>query len=761
MSSSISPRGAIVALTASGVTVLVDVTEGCLPAVVHWGAELPALDEPAARALAEASVPVLASNAVAAPPRPALLPEHSSGWTGQPGLRGSFGGSVWSPRFLTRTVQLGGEPVRGFAHPPGGVLDVTAVDDSDRLRLDLTLELLDGGLLRTRASLTNLATDTYALEGLFLALPIPGEARELLDFAGAHNYERVPQRRPLHTGAHVRDNHKGRTGADSAYVLHAGTPGFGFADGEIWAVHTAWSGNHRHYAERVFTGEQLLGGGELLLPGEVRLAPGGSYQSPWLYAAYGVGLDATARRFHTHVRSRAPKVSTERPVTLNVWEAVYFNHDLDHLTRLAERAAAVGVERYVLDDGWFGSRRDDTSGLGDWVVSKDVWPAGLHPLVDRVRALGMQFGLWFEPEMVSPDSDLARAHPDWIMSARAELPVPSRKQQVLNLTVPGAYEHVRGQILALLAEYKIDYIKWDHNRDLIEAGSQLDEGRPAVHAQTLAFYRLLDDIRAAFPTVEIESCSSGGARVDLGVLERTDRVWPSDNIDPHDRQSVMRWTAQLLPPEYLGSHIASARSHVTGRHHDLAFRAATAVFGHLGVEWDLTRATDEELDALRRWIAYYQSERHLLLSGTVVRVDTPDPDVLVHGVVSEDRSRAIFALVVLDTTCPDPPARFKVRGLDPERTYRIRPVFTGPTPSGLVPPQWWGQASREGSAFPSGTLRGQPSDHVSFPGTAVSGQALHQVGLAAPRLHPDQAVIFHIDATDAPSVKPNHAEKTW
>lgn len=206
-------------------------------------------------------------------------------------------------------------------------------------------------------------------------------------------------------------------------------------------------------------------------------------------------------------------MSADRPVTLNVWEAFYFDHEEEKLIDLAERAALAGVERYVLDDGWFGSRRDDTSGLGgDWVVSPDVWPGGLHLLVDRVHELGMQFGLWFEPEMVNPDSDLARDHPEWIMAARNDWPVESRNQQVLNLGIPPeAYEHVKKQILALLAEYKLDYIKWDHNRDLIEAGNQLNGGRPGVHQQTQAFYALLEEIRLLHPDLEIESCSSGGA----------------------------------------------------------------------------------------------------------------------------------------------------------------------------------------------------------------------------------------------------------
>ncbi len=719
---------AIVALTTAGVTVLIHAGAGRLPVVAYWGPELPALDERQAAALIRAADPVPGTNNLEPQPQVAVLPEHRTGWTGRPGLSGSFAGTGWSPAFVGTSVTVDGSPVGGFLAAGTGSAGFRSVDDTGRLELHLVLELLPSGLVRTRAEVRNVADETYALDDLVLSLPVPAEATELLDFAGRHNLERVPQRSPFGTGAHVRENRKGRTGADSAYLLHAGTAGFGFGSGDVWAVHTAWSGNHTHYAERVFTGERRLGGGELLLPGEVRLATGESYRSPWLYGAYGAGLDEVARRFHAHLRAREPRVRTDRPVTLNVWEAVYFDHDTGRLTDLAERAAAAGVERYVLDDGWFGSRRDDRSGLGDWVVSPDVWPHGLHPLVDRVRKLGMEFGLWFEPEMVNPDSDLARAHPEWIMAARAEWPIESRHQQVLNIGIPEAYEHVKGQILAILDEYDIGYLKWDHNRDLIEAGTQPDGGRPGVHAQTLAVYRLLDEIRAAHPGLEIESCSSGGARVDLAVLERTDRVWVSDNIDPHDRQQMLRWTTQLIPPEFMGSHIASGRSHTTGRRHDLGFRAATAIFGHLGVEWDLTAASAAELAELGEWIAFFKQQRDLLLGGDLVRMDGYGDRTLVHGVVAPDRSRALFALVSTDSGYPDPGAALRFRGLDGERLYRVRPMLVGPAP-GLRPPRWWGD-DRAGDVF--------------------SGAALARAGVAVPRMHPDQVVLFRADA-EAPA----------
>jgi len=718
---------AIVALTASGVTVLIDADGGRLPAIVHWGAELPGLDEAEAAALIAASIPVIGSNNIEPAPRIAVLPEHSTGWTGRPGLRGSYDGRGWSAAFGTRAVLLDGLEVSGFTAAGPGAVEVLAVDDSQRLGLTIVLELLPTGLLRARATLRNLAPETYTLDDLVLALPVPARAAELLDFAGRHNLERVPQRTRFGAGLHLRENRKGRTGSDSAYVLHAGTAGFGFGTGDVWAVHTAWSGNHTHYAEQVFTGERLLGGGELLLAGEVRLAQGDEYATPWLYGCYGTGLDEVARRFHRHLRAREPQVGPDRPVTLNVWEAVYFSHDVDRLLDLAERAAAAGVERYVLDDGWFGARRDEHAGLGDWVVSADVWPAGLHPLIDRVTALGMQFGLWFEPEMVNPDSDVARAHPEWIMAARPQWPVESRNQQVLDLAIPEAYEHVKGQLLAILKEYAIGYVKWDHNRDLIEAGNQLDGGRAAVHAQTRAVYRLLDDLRDAFPGLEIESCSSGGGRVDLGILERTDRVWVSDNIDPHDRQRMLRWTTQLIAPEFMGSHIASGRSHTTGRRHDLGFRAATAVFGHLGIEWDLATATAEESAELAAWIAFYKENRRLLLGGDLVRMDGYDEGTYVHGVLAPDRSRALIAMAALDSQWPDPPDRLHFRGLDPERRYRLRPVLVGAPPAGLRPPPWWGPGHR---------------------GAIFTGAALDRVGVACPRVYPDQAVLYRADATE-------------
>ncbi|HUH06508.1 MAG TPA: alpha-galactosidase [Egibacteraceae bacterium] len=691
---------------AAGTALLIDARGPGVPAVVHWGGDLGGNID--ADAIVSAGLPPRARGALAVHTPVSLLPERARGYRGRPGLTGHRDGADWSASFrLDRVAATGPDSVEIAAEDPGAGL---------QLRCELRFEA--SGVLTLRHVLRNAGTASYTLMELSCVLPVPRQAVELLDFTGRWSRERHPQRSAFDFGSRVRENRRGRTGHDAAFVLAAGTTGFGFRSGEVWAAHLGWSGDSTMFAERAPDGRAVVGGAELLGPGEVVLGPGEEYTTPWLYAAHSRrGLDGISSAFHSWLRARPQHPSRPRPVTLNTWEAVYFDHDLERLTRLADTAAQIGVERFVLDDGWFRHRRDDTAGLGDWYVDEGVWPKGLHPLIDHVVARGMEFGLWFEPEMINPDSDLYRAHPDWLLQTGGRMPPAWRNQQVLDLANPDAYAYLLERIDALLSEYDIAYIKWDHNRDLMEAGH---EGQPAVHRQTLAVYRLLDELRSRHPRVEIESCSSGGARVDLGILQRTDRVWASDTNDALERQSIQRWTGLLLPPELIGAHIGPPTSHTTGRTHTLSFRAATALFCHFGMEWDIASAAQEDLDGLQSIIGFYKQLRGLLHHGEVVRGDHPDPAAWVHGVVAADRSQALFAYVQLATSVTEVPGPAALPGLDDDRRYRVQAVHPAGEPSGhSMAPPWMADG-----------------------GIVLTGRELEAVGLQMPVLDPENVLLL-------------------
>ncbi|MEU8006699.1 alpha-galactosidase [Catellatospora sp. NPDC049111] len=694
----------LVALRAAAVSLVLDVAGPGLPRVLHWGADLgeTPLDQLAAAQDAGGN---------ALPPTAALLPTQYDRWAGRPGLTGHRDGG---PGHLRLTLCA---PVTVVVDPTGGGT-VTALshDEVAGIAVRTELELTPQGLVRQRHAVTSTAPGVWHVDSLLCLLPVPAQAAEVLDFTGRWSRERAPQRSAFGDQTIAHESRRGRTGFGAPSLFTAGTPGFGWRTGEVWGVHVGWSGNHQHLAQRLPDRDGVLGGGELLEPGEVRLAEGETYTGPWVHFAYSAaGLDGLSAAVHGWLRARPSHPVTPRPLTLNTWEAVYFDHDLAKLTALARTAAELGVERFVLDDGWFLGRRDDKAGLGDWHVDPDVWPDGLHPLVDEVTRLGMQFGLWVEPEMVNPRSRLAEQHPDWVLAVPGRLPEEQRWQHVLDVARPEVFAYLLDRLDALVAEYRPAYLKWDHNRDLVEA---VHGGAAGVHAQTEAVYRLLDALRERHPALEIESCSSGGSRVDLGVLARTDRVWGSDNNDPLERQHIQRWTGLLLPPELVGCHVGPPVSHTNGRATSLAFRCATALFGHAGIEWDITACTDDERAALRSWIAAYRRLRGLIHTGRTVRADHPDPTAYLHGVVAADGGHALFAYAQLGSSARDGATRLRLPGLDPDAAYRVS----------LLP------------ELPGPHLHGRPWQ----PNLVLTGATLAGHGLLAPPLRPAEAFVLEL-----------------
>ena len=699
-------------LRRDGVSVLFDARGPVQPTLVHWGADLGELTVQDCEAVALATIGAIPHAVLDGPVPKGLLPERAVGYRGRPGLAGHRHGADFAP-------QLGLVGIERQASDPDVVFALA--DEVAGLAVRSRWKLEAAGLLQVQHEVTNTGTAPYQLAEVGIVLPVPPVATEILDLTGRWCRERAPQRRPLQLGAWTRENRRGRTAADSSYVTVVGSAGFSNRSGSVWAVHLGWSGDQVSWAESQPDGTRALGVAELLTPGEIELQAAENYTTPTAFAVYSdAGLDGVADRFHRYVRSRPTHPRTPRPAVLNTWEAVYFDQSLDRLKGLADRAAEVGIERFVLDDGWFGGRRDDTTSLGDWYVSTDIWPTGLEPLITYVTGLGLKFGLWVEPEMINPDSDLFRAHPDWVLAAPGRLPPISRHQHVIDLANPDAFAYIFSRLDALLTEYDISYLKWDHNRDLVNAQH---DGRAGIHRQTLAIYRLLDQLKDKHPAVEIESCASGGARVDLGILARTDRVWASDCNDALERQQIQRWTALLLPPELIGTHVGPLAAHTTGRTHSLSFRIATALFGHFGVEWDIVSATPEDRAGLAAAIGVYQRLRPMLHSGTVVNVDHPDPAATVAGVVANDQSTALFSYVQLASGLTEAPVPVRFAGLDPARRYAVTPVLLAGGPA---------------------LIERTPAAWIAAGGITLSGQALQTVGLQLPILQPEQSLLLEL-----------------
>ncbi len=706
-------------LSSGGTSVVLEPHAYGLPALTYWGPDLGDLAVGEISALITAQQPQRVSGGIDIQARLTLVPLESTGWQGTPGLTGDRAGTHLYPRFTVVSAER---------HSNGETAVIDARDDDAGLALTAHVGLTTSGLFTQRLVLTNTGDDDYEVRSLKLFFPLHHTAAEVLDTTGRHLRERTPQRHRLTAGTYARTSRRGRPGADATVLLAAGAKGFGFEHGLVQGIHLVWSGNQQVLAEKTPAGSAFLAASEVLLPGEVVLVPGESYSTPEVIGSWGEGLNELSGRFHQYLRARKSHPQRARPVTLNTWEAVYFDLDLPRLLALADRAASLGVERFVLDDGWFRGRRDDTSSLGDWYVDETVWPEGLSPVIDHVRGLGMEFGLWFEPEMVSPDSDLARAHPEWILQPEGRLPLPGRQQQVLNLGNPDAYAYILERLDDILTANDIAYVKWDHNRDLLEAADALT-GHAAVHRHVEALYQLLDELRRRHPRLEIESCASGGARVDLGILARTDRIWTSDCIDPIDRLVNQKYTGLVVPPELMGMHVGGPVSHSTGRAHTLPFRAGTAVFGHYGIEWDISDLTDGEYEVLGRYVALHRAWRDDLHRGAVVHADLTDPAMDLRGIVSSDRQRALFGYSLTGSSTSYPPGPLTFPGLDPDVHYEVRPAVPeeGHPGNGQSPLAWLQSA-----------LDGEP--------LRLSGRTLAQAGVQAPVLLPEQTLLIELRA---------------
>ncbi|KOU53115.1 alpha-galactosidase [Streptomyces sp. WM6378] len=455
--------------------------------------------------------------------------------------------------------------------------------------------------------------------------------------------------------------------------------------GEAYGCALGWSGSWRIAVQHLPDGRvQINGGAGYDDSGLMRLAPGESYTSPVFAGLWsGAGFGGASRQWHAWQLAHViPRAGQPRPVLYNSWEATLFDISEDQQRALAQRAADLGVELFVVDDGWFGARTHDAAGLGDWTPNPSRFPGGLKPLADEVHGLGMQFGIWVEPEMVNPDSDLYRAHPDWVQFQPGRTRTEFRNQLVLNLARKDVQDHLWEQLDGLLSSAPVDYVKWDFNRCFTDAGWPGEPYPQKLWVEHVhAFYALVDRLRAAHPHVAFESCSGGGGRIDLGVLSRTDQVWTSDNTDPLDRLAIQHGFSQLHPARVMAAWVTdSPNAQLNGRVSSLRFRFVSAMAGVLGVGGDLTRWSPAELAEARDWVALYKEIRPVVQLGAQYRLRAPEGGL---GAVQYTRGDDTVVLAWLQAQhYGEPPPAVRLRGLDPAASYAC--PETGTVYSGAV-----------------------------------------------------------------------------
>jgi alpha-galactosidase len=671
--------------------------------LLHLGARLP--DDEDLTALAAVAARGRHENQPDVPPTGGLLPDPRTGWRGPLLAEFALDGLPVTPRWAGLQIET---------TPDSRTIYADWKDENLEAQLRISWTMGAGDVIRTHAQFIDTGPRAIDERGVVatrcaaLLLPLPRGFNHVTHFAGRWADDMRAERLPI-------------TRAGLGWASRGGKSGFAGGDwlvfddegsGAQLGFHIAATGDHIVRIERGDDGDAAL-----VAESPVRLDGASILHTPDALIAWAPDANTLTRAFHTYARQRLARhphnPPRERRVHFNTWEACAFDFDEARLMRLAEDAAALGAERFVLDDGWFKGRSCDRAGLGDWVPDPVRLPNGLGPLIAHVKALGMDFGLWVEPEMVSPDSDLYRQHPDWCLHEPG-LPRPTeRGQLVLDFTRPEVGDHIHECIASLLRENDIAYLKWDHNRRLFPM--------PSLGAHPGRLQMMWYQLRSDFPETMIESCSSGGGRIDMDILGRIERFWPSDNNDAIERLRIIPAWSQFLPLEVLGSHVGPSPNPITGRRLGMDFRAKVAIFGHMGVEADPARMTDTERECLAAHIALYKAWRGVLHEGALWRLEHPDENVTGMMVTHEGKALALSAQTAFSPVFDAAPVR--LAGLEPEARYRV----TLPEP--------WPPRARHYLANPEQWRAG----------LVLSGTALMTQGLALPLTHPETAWLIALE----------------
>ncbi len=560
-------------------------------------------------------------------------------------------------------------------------LVITLADPVTELRLELMYTIFerDGIIARSARILNNSSKPVMITRMMSLCLDLPDNSYDWIQFSGSWSRERYPVTRALTVGTTAIESLRGHSSHQENPFVILKRPGTDENAGEAIGFALVYSGNFQisaqvdpYHVTRILMGIHPTHFAWQLKPGE-------EFQTPEGLMVYSDrGLNGMSQSLHRLMRERLVRGvwrDKERPILINNWEATYFDFNEEKLLKIARKAKECGVELFVLDDGWFGSRRTDTAGLGDWVPAKELLPDGIRGLSEKIEMLGMKFGLWIEPEMVNPDSDLYRVHPDWALQVPERPSSLSRHQLVLDFSRKEVVDHIYDMIAGILRESKVSYIKWDMNRSLTECyslGAEPERQGEIFHRHILGVYTLYEKLIREFPDILFESCSAGGGRFDAGMLYYAPQAWTSDDTDAIERVKIQYGTSYAYPVVSMGSHVSAVPNHQVQRITPLKTRAEVAYFGTFGYELDLNRLTEEEQEEVRQYTAFMKEHRRLIQFGTFYRLRSPfTGNEGAWMVVSEKADEAIVGFYRTLNTVNAHFDRLRLQGLDPEKLYQV------------------------------------------------------------------------------------------
>lgn len=554
------------------------------------------------------------------------------------------------------------------------------------------------------ASVANNTNEPVVLtKAASLCLDIPHGEWEWVHFHGRHAMERLTERMPLCHGIQESSSTRGTSSHHQNPTVLLCSPDCTETSGSCIGAALMYSGSFQTkiQLDQMEQVRLVMGINPELFRWELK--PSEVFDTPEVIMSYSSnGMEKLSHNFHKVIREhvcRGKYKLAERPVLINNWEATYFDFNEEKILKIAEQAAALGVDMLVLDDGWFGKRNDDCSGLGDWFVNEKKLCGGLGSLVEKIKKMGMKFGLWFEPEMVSEDSELYRTHPEWAIQIPSRKPIRSRYQLVLDMTNPDVREYLFNSISKILRSAGISYVKWDMNRSICDHYTpclSADDQGEISHRYVLGLYELLERLTSEFPDVLFEGCSGGGGRFDAGMLYYCPQIWCSDDTDAYERTKIQYGTSFFYPVSAVGSHISAVPNHQTGRTTPIETRAVTAMAGSFGYELDLNTLSDSEKQEVRKQITRFKKYGRLIHNGLYYRLSDPMNDKFaVWEFVSEDKKEVLVNGVIFRTEPNRTQYLIKLRGLLPDADYRLDDsgmVYKGSAlmNGGILLPKSWG-----------------------------------------------------------------------